>query len=418
MRNINRNFKRGRTQGGGSQRSGSKFYRGQGGGGGQRRSRGGGGGRGRGTYIHPDRYINKATVLDEQKPYQSKHTFADFGFLPILDKACTRKGYTTPTAIQDDAIPPILEGKDVIGLANTGSGKTAAFVLPIIQHIVATHTSTKALVVAPTRELAVQIEEEFRAFSNGLRMNTALCVGGASMGKQKAQLARRPQVVIGTPGRLKDLTEQHILKLGDVDVLVLDEVDRMLDMGFLHDVRFLIDKTNPNRQSLCFSATITPAIEKLLADMLKNPVTVSVRTSQKQEHIEQEVIKVRSKEDKITMLLKLLAQPQFDKVLVFGGTKWGVQKLADALNARGHTAQAIHGNKTQPQRQRALRAFKEGKVKVLVATDVAARGLDIPNVSQVVNFDEPMSHDDYIHRIGRTGRAGKAGHALTFVVGG
>jgi superfamily II DNA/RNA helicase len=310
---------------------------------------------------------------------------------------------------------PVLEGRDLIGLANTGTGKTAAFLLPILQRLVIDPNSVRALIVAPTRELAYQIDEEFRQFAKGLQLYSALCVGGVNIGPQIAQIKRGPHLVIGTPGRLKDLVQQKALRLGAANVLVLDEADRMLDMGFIRDIRFLIAELPTERQSLCFSATITPEIKTLLGEMLKDPVTVSVRTGETSEHVEQNVVKASSKEEKLAKLEDMLRQPDFDKVIVFGQTKHGVQRLADNLSKAGIKAEAIHGNKSQGQRQRALDAFKKNHVQVLVATDVAARGLDIPNVSHVINFDQPNSYEDYVHRIGRTGRGGKRGHALTFV---
>ena len=325
------------------------------------------------------------------------------------------KGYTNPTPVQDQAIEPILAGRDLIGLANTGTGKTAAFLLPILQRLVEDENSIRTLIMAPTRELAVQIDEEFRGFAQGLRLYSALCVGGVNIQPQIKQLQRGPHIVIGTPGRLKDLVNQNKLRLGGVDMLVLDEADRMLDMGFIRDIRYLIERLPAQRQSLCFSATITPEIKPLLSELLKDPVTVSVRTSETSEHVEQNVVKAHSKEHKIELLQELLGRDGFDKVIVFGQTKHGVQRLAEKLSSSGIPSEAIHGNKSQGQRQRALNAFKANQVQVLVATDVAARGLDIPNVSHVINFDQPTTYEDYVHRIGRTGRGGKRGHALTFV---
>jgi superfamily II DNA/RNA helicase len=271
------------------------------------------------------------------------------------------------------------------------------------------------LIVVPTRELAHQIDEEFRVFSGNLRLFSALCIGGASMHRQIVALSRRPHVVIGTPGRLKDLVEQGRLRLGGSQIFVLDEVDRMMDMGFINDIRFLIGKLPGVKQSLSFGATLTPTITRLVQAIMRDPVTVSVRTSETVDTVTQDVIRAGSKEQKIGMLTDLLQKQDFEKVLIFGQTKHGVQRLAEDLTRSGHRAEAIHGNKSQPQRERALQAFKDNRVKVLVATDVAARGLDIPDVSHVINFDQPNTYEDYIHRIGRTGRAGKKGHALTFV---
>ncbi|MSU76381.1 DEAD/DEAH box helicase [Patescibacteria group bacterium] len=370
-----------------------------------------------GQYIDPAKFVNEAVPAPEQERFVPNHKFTDFGFMPELERNVVAKGYEHPTPVQDGAIKPVMEGKDMIGIANTGTGKTAAFLLPIIHRMKTHQQPGTALIIAPTRELAVQIDEEFRGFAKGLGLHSVLCLGGMNVRPQIKGLKRDPQVVIGTPGRLKDLFQQKALRLNRTGVVVLDEADRMLDMGFIKDITFLLDQLPKERQSLCFSATIPPQIGRLLDTMLKDPVTVSVRTRETADQVEQNVIKARSKEEKISVLRDLLRKPEFDKVLIFGRTKWSVQKLADTLKKSGIQAEAIHGNKSQPQRQRALKAFSSGKVNVLVATDVASRGLDIPDVSHVINFDQPNSHDDYIHRIGRTGRAGKGGHALTFVAG-
>jgi ATP-dependent RNA helicase RhlE len=368
-----------------------------------------------GQYIDPNRFINAAVAPKEQEAFVPVHTFADFGFLPELAKNVADRGYEHPTPIQDGAILHAMEGRDIIGLANTGTGKTAAFVLPIIHQLRKENNGRRAVIIAPTRELAVQINDEFRAFAKGMGLFSALCLGGVNINSQIAQLKRNPQVVIGTPGRLKDLYNQRVLDLSKVGYLVLDEADRMLDMGFIKDIRFLIGQMPRVRQSLCFSATMPDEIKSLVSEMLTNPITVSVRTGETSEHVEQNIIRARSKEEKLQILSDLLRQPEFEKVLVFGQTKWNVQRLADSLTKQGISAEAIHGNKSQPQRQKALKAFKDGKAAVLVATDVAARGLDIPQVSHVINFDQPATYDDYVHRIGRTGRAGNRGQALTFV---
>ena len=370
-----------------------------------------------GAYINPDKFVNKTAVTQVPVEFVAEHSFRDFNLGAQIQQNLEAKGYLHPTPVQDASIKPILAGRDLIGLANTGSGKTAAFLLPIIYRLVNSTQPRKALIMAPTRELAVQINQEFKAYSRGLNLHSALCVGGMNINRQISDLLRKPQIVIGTPGRLKDLVMQKALRLDRSNILVLDEADRMLDMGFSRDINFLIDLLPSERQSLCFSATLTRDIELLVRRLLKDPVTVSVRTSETSDHVEQDVIEAVSKDHKIEILTKLLGQPEFEKVLVFGQTKWGVQKLADNLAKSGVSVQAIHGNKSQAQRQRSLDAFKADRIKVLVATDVAARGLDIPSVSHVINFDQPSTYEDYIHRIGRTGRAGKAGKALTFVGG-
>ncbi|HYG83680.1 MAG TPA: DEAD/DEAH box helicase [Verrucomicrobiae bacterium] len=369
----------------------------------------------RGAYIHPSKFINKAVTAVEQVTYEPTHTFSDFPFSTALQNNIIDKGYVHPSAIQDQAIPHIIEGKDVIGLANTGTGKTAAFILPIIEKLSGTTAAPAVLIMAPTRELAEQIDEQFRTFSRGMKLYSALCVGGMNIDRQIRDLRRRPHVIIGTPGRLKDLLERRVLFVREMTTLVLDEADRMLDMGFINDIRKIIETMPRDRQTLFFSATITPTIEALVHAFLNDPVTVSVRTSETSEHVEQDVIEATSKEEKMDILTNMLSDEAYDKVLVFGETKFGVQRLSDALSRSGIPSVAIHGNKTQPQRQRALRSFKNQEVRVLVATDVAARGLDIPNVSHVINFDQPNTYEDYVHRIGRTGRGGAKGKAFTFI---
>lgn len=365
--------------------------------------------------ISHEKFINKNPKLQTEESYSPLNTFLDFGFQERIVNNLVKKGYKIPTRVQDEAIPHILNGKDVIGLANTGSGKTAAFVLPIIQKLKTKNNREKVLIIAPTRELAQQIQGEFREFAEGLQLYTALCVGGLGIWPQIKELRRGVSVVIGTPGRLKDLIDQGELKLDNTSTLVLDEADRMLDMGFSQDINFIISKLPIERQSLCFSATISPEISKLMDKMLIDPVMVSVRTSHTGEHIAQDIIRAKTKEEKMKELTKMLAQDHFEKVLIFGQMKFEVQRLSDELNKMGFYSVAIHGNKTQIQRQKALESFKTGKVNIMVATDVAARGIDVPNVSHVINFDQPNTHEEYVHRIGRTGRAGKPGQAYTFV---
>jgi len=391
--------------------SGGNFNR-SGGGGGRR----GGGNRGPAKkYIHPSKFINKAVSKQDEVIYEPTHKFADFPFGAQLHHNVANKGYVTPSAIQDQAIPHIIEGKDVIGLANTGTGKTAAFLLPIIERQSGITLRPSVLVVAPTRELAQQIDEQFREFSKGLNLYSTLIVGGVNIDRQIRDLKRRPHVIIGTPGRLKDLMNRHVLQLKNMTTLVLDEADRMLDMGFLPDIRAIVGEMPRERQTLFFSATITPEISALVSTFLNDPVTVSVRTSETADHVEQDVIETRDKTHKIEVLTDMLRGEDYGKVLVFGETKFGVQRLSDHLDNSGIPSAAIHGNKNQSQRQRALKQFKDERVKVLVATDVAARGLDIPNVSHVINFDTPQTYEDYIHRIGRTGRGGASGRAHTFI---
>ena len=342
-------------------------------------------------------------------------TFRKLNLIEPVLQALTAEGYNTPTPIQHQAIPVVIAGRDIQGCAQTGTGKTAAFLLPILNDLYINRAPGLVLILAPTRELAQQIDEQFREFSNGMKLFSTLVVGGMNIGRQISQLQRRPHVIIGTPGRTMDLIKRKHLSLDAIRVLVLDEADRMLDMGFINDIRSIANQTPKERQTLFFSATITPQIQQLTQEFLKDPETVSVRTADTSEQVEQDIIEAHSKEDKIEKLLDMLTSDEFDKVLLFGETKFGVQRLSDHLEKSGISSVAIHGNKSQSQRQRALKAFKDNRARVLVATDVAARGLDIPNVSHVINFDQPATYEDYVHRIGRTGRAGATGKAFTFV---
>ena len=370
----------------------------------------------RGTQdIHPSRFINKAAKPADVIVYEPKHLFTDFAFGASLQGNITAKGYTHPSAIQDQSIPHIIDRKDVIGLANTGTGKTAAFLLPIIDRLSGLTVRPNVLIITPTRELAQQIDDEFRIFSRGMGLFSCQVVGGTNIDRQIRELSRRPNVIVGTPGRLKDLLNRGKLHLKSIDTLVLDEADRMLDMGFLPDIRTLVTATPSDRQSLFFSATMTPDVERVAGEFLRNPVTVSVRTGETSDHVEQDVIHARDSAHKVDLLTEMLQSDGYDKVLVFSRTKHGAQRLSNRLNETSISSVAIHGNKTQSQREKALRQFKDKTARVMVATDVAARGLDIPNVTHVINFDQPATYDDYVHRIGRTGRGGAHGHAHTFV---
>ncbi|MEX0594528.1 MAG: DEAD/DEAH box helicase [Patescibacteria group bacterium] len=364
--------------------------------------------------IHPDRYINKAVDVEQSTPEPIKHRFSDFSLDARIVERINQRGYVTPTPIQDKAIPLVMGGKDVIGIAETGTGKTAAFLLPLMHKFLRNYNQ-KALIIVPTRELAVQIEDELRSFSQGMQFNSALCIGGSGFGAQLQALRRNPRFIIGTPGRLLDHLRQRTLRLNDVNNLVLDEADRMVEMGFIDDVRTLIKELPHQRQSLFFSATITPEVRKLIADFTAAPESVSVKRRETAQNVDQDVVRYTDNFHKMSLLHNLLAEEGSNKVLIFGRTKHGVEKLANNLIERGFSAASIHGNKTQAQRQRALNDFKQNRYQILVATDVAARGLDIPNVSHVINFDAPENYSDYVHRIGRTGRADKKGKALTFV---
>jgi ATP-dependent RNA helicase RhlE len=367
------------------------------------------------AYIHPSKFVNLTPSIAKADVYVPTHMFKDFALADVVKKNLEKTGFLAPSAIQDQAIPLVLQGHDIIGLANTGTGKTAAFLLPILTHLTESPERGSVLIMAPTRELAQQINDEARRFSADMRIFSTVVVGGTNIERQIRDLKRQPHIIIGTPGRLKDLLNRRALRLDNVRHFVLDEADRMLDMGFINDIREVAALLPRERQTLCFSATITPTIQSLIHDFMTEPKTVSVRTGETSDHVIQDIIEANDKLHKQEILRDMLTKDEFEKVLVFGETKFGVQRLADHLSKDGIPSEAIHGNKSQSQRQRALNAFKSNKVKVLIATDVAARGLDIPNVSHVINFDTPATYEDYVHRIGRTGRGGAHGAAFTFI---
>lgn len=368
-----------------------------------------------GAAIDTNRFINKATPsVGGDAPYVSDLTFAEMPIHEAIKRNIAKRNFANPTPIQDKTILHILAGKDVLGLANTGTGKTGAFLVPMI-HKMLLNPQEKLLVIVPTRELAIQIEDEFRLFAQNLRINSVVVVGGANINPQIQRLRSHHNVVIGTPGRIKDLIQRKNLLLGKFANVVLDEADRMLDMGFIPDVRFILSHVATKRQTLFFSATLAPEIEGLVNTFLSNPIRVSIKTRETSANIDQDVVRVKPGEDKIEVLHDVLVKIKFTKALIFTRTKHGAEKLAKALHRRGFAAESIHGNKSHAKRQRALKLFRENVMHILVATDVAARGLDIPDVSHVINFDTPATYDDYVHRIGRTGRADKTGSALTFI---
>ncbi|KKQ81006.1 MAG: ATP-dependent RNA helicase RhlE, partial [Candidatus Moranbacteria bacterium GW2011_GWD2_38_7] len=368
----------------------------------------------KGNFIDASRFINKAVPQAEEVKYVPDTIFSDFPINEAIKKTIAARGFEHPTPIQDKTINHILDGKDLIGLANTGTGKTGAFLIPML-HKIMKNPNEKLLVVVPTRELAIQIQEEFRAFAQGLRIGSVVVVGGANIRTQIDCLRSRYNVVIGTPGRLKDLIQRKNLNLASFGNVVLDEADRMLDMGFIPDVKYLLSLVNEKRQTLFFSATLAPEIENLIKDFLTDPIRVSIKTRETSANIDQDIVRMKQGEDKIEVLQELLRKAHFSKVLIFSRTKHGAEKLSHILHKNGFKAESIHGDKSHAKRQKALKLFKENYVDILVATDVAARGLDIPDVSHVINFDVPATYDDYVHRIGRTGRAGKTGVALTFI---
>ncbi|MBI5644522.1 DEAD/DEAH box helicase [Candidatus Kaiserbacteria bacterium] len=366
-----------------------------------------------GDHINHARFVNKAVITEEVEVFTPEHRFTDFHINESIKTNIANKGYITPTPIQDRAIPHVLRGEDIVGVANTGTGKTGAFLIPLIDKVLR-DKSECVLIMVPTRELAQQIEEEFWGFASHLRIGAVSCVGGANINRQIATLRRDPHFVIGTPGRLKDLVARRAINLSRFRTVVLDEADRMLDMGFIADMKYLLALIPEVRHTLFFSATLSREIESLIGTFLKNPTRISVKTSDTAESVEQDIVRTSGK-NKIDVLHDLLIQPEFKKVLIFGRTKHGVEKLSKLLVARGFKASSIHGNKSQSQRERALAQFKRDHITILVATDVAARGIDVEGISHVINYEIPTTFDDYVHRIGRTGRAGKRGMALTFV---
>ncbi len=345
--------------------------------------------------------------------------FQDLSLIEPLLRAVRAEGYETPTPIQERAIPHVLAGRDLIGCAQTGTGKTAAFALPILQHLYETPAPSgrrviRTLVLSPTRELATQIADGFKAYGRHTGMRAIVIFGGVGQQPQVDALRRGPEVVVATPGRLLDLMNQGHVKLNNVEVFVLDEADRMLDMGFIHDVRKIIAALPTKRQTLLFSATMPEAIQELANEMLVNPVKVEVTPSATTvETIDQSVFFV-AKSDKRHLLEHLLRDAAIRRALVFTRTKHGANKLAEQLARAGIGADAIHGNKSQTAREKALLNFKRGNIRVLVATDIAARGIDVDDVTHVINFELPNESESYVHRIGRTARAGASGIAFSF----
>lgn len=361
------------------------------------------------------RLFVRAAVVSQNEDTQISHSFADFQLPAKLEANLKAVGFVTPTPIQDKALEPMLKGRDLIGLADTGTGKTAAFVLPILAKLV-TDPNQTALIIAPTRELAVQIRDDIRALANGLPIYSALLIGGSNIFRQIQDLKRNPHIFIGTPGRLKDLHERRVLRLSNTHTVVLDEMDRMLDMGFIKDITKILSLLPEKRQTLLFSATIDDRVEGIARTFMTDPLKVSAKTGATAQNVDQNVVKAAGKEQKLALLSQMLSQKDtFRKVIIFGRTKFGVEKLSDHLLKGGFSVGAIHGNKRQSQRERVLRDFRANQINILIATDVAARGLDVKDITHVINFDQPATYEDYIHRIGRTGRAGKTGVALTFV---
>lgn len=365
-------------------------------------------------YIDEKLFINKDAAVSEATEYVAEHVFTDFGIADMLSANLTAKGLIKPSPIQDQAIPVVLQGKDVVGIASTGTGKTAAFLIPLINKLVA-NKDQKFMVLCPTRELALQVEAEFINFTRGMKLFSVSCVGGAPIMRQIKELELGVHAVIGTPGRVKDLIERGKINMKYFDSIVLDEADRMLDMGFIDDMKLILGLMPENKQGLFFSATFSPEIKRLVNDFLKDPVTISIKSRDTASSVIQDVIRANTDAEKIEALHEILIRPEAKKVLIFREMKRHVDKLADELKARGFNALGLHGDMHNRERERAVKSLEAGRVQVVIATDVAARGLDISDISLVVNYDIPNNYETYIHRIGRTGRGTKLGYALTFV---
>ncbi len=390
-----------------SSRGGSSF------GGGRRDFRQDRGGKRKQPTFNPSQFINKNPAEVSESVFTPKHTFADFGLHKDIVNILTGLGITIPSPIQDEALPHALKGRDVIGLAETGTGKTAAFLLPLVQKTIGADKH-QTLILTPTRELALQVEAEFKKLAAPFKLFATTCVGGTNIRPQIMRLKRQNHFIIGTPGRVLDLIERGHIHPERITNVVLDEADRMLDMGFIHDMRKILTDVSRNRQTMFFSATMTREAEKLVNDFMTDPITISVKKKDVTNSVAQDVVPY-SHAHKFDTLLALLAKEEFKRVIIFGAMKHSVEKLSKELTQNGVKAESIHGNKSHSQRVRSLGAFKSGNARVLVATDVAARGIHVDNVTHVINYDLPNTFEDYVHRIGRTGRGVEKGQALTFV---
>ena len=346
-------------------------------------------------------------------------SFSSLGLTETILRALRAKGYAAPTPIQQQAIPYLLAGKDLLGIAQTGTGKTAAFALPVLQQLAgdperSRPRNPRALVLAPTRELAIQINDDFRAYGAGLGLGETVILGGVSQRPQVAALSRSIDIVVATPGRLLDLLQQGHVRLGHVTHFILDEADRMLDMGFIHDVKKIIRRLPVRRQSMLFSATMPSDVASLAGEILNQPERVEVTPAASTVETVRQLVYFVNSVDKPDLLRELLNDQELSRVLVFARTKHRANRVAQKISATGVTADAIHGNKSQNARQGALERFRGGRARVLVATDIAARGLDVDGISHVINFELPHEPESYVHRIGRTARAGASGCALSF----
>lgn len=364
------------------------------------------------------RYVYEVSkVIESAEDNTVKSNFSDFNLEQSLIKNIESKGYTHPTSIQTESLKHIIDLEDVVGLAQTGTGKTGAFLIPLINKVIRDR-SQKVIIIVPTRELAIQINSELFSFTRGLNIHSAVCIGGVDIRRQIYDIRKNIDFLIGTVGRIQDLSKRGVIRFENFNNVVLDEVDTMLDMGFVDDIKFIVGRLPKQRQSLFFSATINRLSEDIIHTFLDNPVTISVgETKDPSKNVNQDIIKFskNNNENKLEVLHELLTKEGFRKVLIFSKTKRDTEFLSDTLNKRGFNVQCIHGDKSQSKREKALSLFKQNKINILVATDIASRGLDISDITHVINYDLPENYQDYIHRIGRTGRGEKIGNAVTFI---
>jgi superfamily II DNA/RNA helicase len=371
--------------------------------------------------LDPALYVKAAVhaVAETEVEISNKSKFSDYQLLPIIQESLSKRGYEYPTEIQSKTIPALLDGKDVVAISQTGSGKTGAFLIPMLDKAKRAAMEGKmfqTLIIAPTRELASQIDKELHMYDmRKFGFWTQVCVGGTGMQEQIRNLRKPNHFVIGTPGRLVDLVKRGALDLSKIGSVVLDEMDRMLEMGFIEDITWLLEQTPKDHQSLYFSATLNNAIRPILKKFSPEAVYVELQQPEPSHFVDQDVIRIGRHDSKLDVLVEILTKPDVTKTIVFVNTKQAAEFVTDHLRKNDHRADFIHGGKTQSNRTRTLGIFKRQRDGILVATDVAARGLDVHDISHVINFDEPQSYEDYIHRIGRTGRAGKYGQALTII---
>lgn len=362
------------------------------------------------------RLLTKSASNEQEQKYEAKIAFSEMELNSILKSNILKKGFSKPTEIQEATYNFVKQGKDVVGIANTGTGKTAAFLIPVIEKMIANKKGNLSLVIVPTRELANQVELEFKTLTKGLNLNSGCLIGGGSVSKDIQFAKGKKDIIIGTPGRIIDLINRRALNLSSVQTLILDEFDRMLDMGFINDVRKIVSEVKQRNQTLLYSATKDKSQDKLISEIAVNAELIEVSSgATANKNIDQNIIKIDHTEEKFNVFMDLISKPNFDKVIVFAETKRLVDKLAKKLNNSGITAGIIHGDKTQSFRNKAIKQFKTGRSKILIATDVVARGIDIDDITHVINYQLPQTMDSYLHRIGRTGRAGKKGVAYTFV---